>query len=168
MTWLDRLENSYDRLWVIPDYHLPQESAWERPLRMNNFVLIDDRVSGPNNQRIALYALAPAQNLTEAGVGTVFGDPTAPPPVTEANGWFRLNGYAVTPSVSPGDAILLALEWEDLKAVNNDYHVFVHLIDENNNKVAQRDGQPVQWLRPTSTWQPGEEARFPEALGSEI
>jgi hypothetical protein len=118
---------------------------------------MDDRVSGPNNQRMALYALAPAQRLTEAGLGTVFGDPKAQPPVTEQNGWFRLNGYAATTDTRPGDSILLALQWQSIHAVNNNYQVFVHLLDENNNKIAQRDGQPVQWLRPTSTWHAGEE-----------
>jgi hypothetical protein len=31
------------------------------------------------------------------------------------------------------------------------------LLDEQGNKLAQRDGQPVQWMRPTSTWQTGDE-----------
>jgi hypothetical protein len=44
-----------------------------------------------------------------------------------------------------------------LRPVTGNYQVFVHLLDAQGNKVAQRDGQPVQWLRPTSTWQPGEE-----------
>ncbi|MCB0160617.1 MAG: hypothetical protein KDD83_20940, partial [Caldilineaceae bacterium] len=44
-----------------------------------------------------------------------------------------------------------------LQPVDYDYQVFVHLLDAQGHKVAQRDGQPVQWLRPTSTWQPGEE-----------
>ena len=38
-----------------------------------------------------------------------------------------------------------------------DYQVFVHLLNPAEEKLAQRDGQPVLWLRPTSTWQPGEE-----------
>ena len=29
-------------------------------------------------------------------------------------------------------------------------------MNADNEKLAQRDGQPVQWMRPTSTWQPGE------------
>ena len=92
----------------------------------------------------------------ESGLGTVFGDPATPPPVTEANGWFRLDGYAVTDETRPGGAILLTLLWQDLAAVDENYQVFVHLLDNQGNKIAQADGQPVQWLRPTSTWQPGE------------
>jgi hypothetical protein len=154
--WLGRLRGRYDRLWVLPDGMPPEQSGWERALRGSDFLLLNDRVSGEGDQRLGLFALAPAQVLTEAGLGTVFGDPSAPPPVTEANGWFRLDGYAVTGETRPGDAILVTLLWQDLAAVDENYQVFVHLLDEQGNKIAQADGQPVQWLRPTSTWQPGE------------
>jgi hypothetical protein len=95
--------------------------------------------------------------MVEAGIGTVFGDPARQEPITPANGWFRLDGYAVTPETQPGDAILLTLLWRSLAEVDENYQVFVHLLDEQGTKIAQADGQPVQWLRPTSTWQPGEQ-----------
>jgi hypothetical protein len=57
----------------------------------------------------------------------------------------------------PGNAIALELRWQSIRPVAQDYHVFVHLLDSRGEKVAQRDGQPVQWLRPISSWQPGEE-----------
>jgi hypothetical protein len=154
--WLSRLRDRYARLWVLPDASAPEQSGWERALRGSDFLLANDRVSGEGDQRLALFALAPAQELEEAGLGTVFGDPAAPPPVTEANGWFRLDGYAVTAVTQPGDAILLTLQWQSLASVSEDYQVFVHLLDRDGNKIAQADGQPVQWLRPTSTWRPGE------------
>jgi hypothetical protein len=155
--WLERMRGTANRLWVIPDYRPPDESGWERQLRTDDFLLLDDRVSGPGNQRIALYALAAGQQLDEAGLGTVFGDPGAATPVTEESGWFRLNGYALTPESTPGGVMLVTLLWESLRPVDANYQVFVHLLDAQGNKVAQRDGQPVQWLRPTSTWLPGEE-----------
>ena len=142
---------------MIPDNALPEQSGWERTLRGSDFLLSNDRVASEGNQRLALFALAPAQRMVEAGIGTVFGDPAAPPPVTEANGWFRLDGYAVTAQTRPGDAILLTLLWRSLAPVDENYQVFVHLLDEQGTKIAQADGQPVQWLRPTSTWQAGEQ-----------
>ena len=141
----------------MPNYLPPEQSGWERPLRTQDFLLSDDRVSGEGNQRVALYALLPHAEMVESGLGTVFGDPAAPPPVTEANGWIRLKGYAITPTATRDGQILLTLLWESLQPVATDYQVFVHLLDASGNKLAQRDGQPVQWMRPTSTWQPGEE-----------
>ena len=155
--WLARLEQRYDRLWVLPNDLPPEQSGWERLLRMQNFLLSEDRVSGENNQRVALYALSSRAVMVESGLGTVFGDPTASLPVTDANGWIRLKGYAVTPAVQRHGQLLLTLLWESLQPVTTDYQVFVHLLDASGNKLAQRDGQPVQWMRPTSTWQPGEE-----------
>ena len=154
--WLAQIQGTYARLWVAPDYRPADQSAWERTLRTEDFLLQDDRISGPSDQRLSLYALAPAQNLTEFGLGTVFGDPHAEAPVTADNGWFRLAGYALPASVQPGDALALSLLWESLQPVDYNYQVFVHFLDRDDNKVAQRDGQPVQWLRPTSTWQAGE------------
>lgn len=154
--WLERIRGKANRLWVIPDDRPPDDSGWERALRTDDFLLVDDRISGRGNQRIALYALAEGHHLDEAGLGAVFGDPGAATPVTEENGWFRLNGYALTSESTPGGVILVTLLWESLRPVDANYQVFVHLLDGRGNKVAQRDGQPVQWLRPTSTWLPGE------------
>jgi hypothetical protein len=36
------------------------------------------------------------------------------------------------------------------------YHVFVHLVDESGNILAQSDGVPANWTRPTTGWLPGE------------
>jgi hypothetical protein len=152
---LARLRTQYARLWTIPNYLPPDQSGWERALRSEDFLLSDDRITGPSQQRLALYALAPAAELVESGVGTLFGDPAAQP-INESNGWIRLNGYALTPAAAPGGQVLLTLLWQSLQPVGTDYQVFVHLLDAQGNKLLQRDGQPVVWLRPTSTWQPGE------------
>lgn len=36
------------------------------------------------------------------------------------------------------------------------YHVFVHLVDEAGNILAQSDAVPAGWTRPTTGWLPGE------------
>ncbi len=36
------------------------------------------------------------------------------------------------------------------------YHVFVHLIDDAGNILAQSDAIPANWTRPTTGWLPGE------------
>lgn len=156
--WLARLETRYRRLWTIPDATPPEQSGWERALRTDAFLLQESRVPDSDGLRLALYATAQAATLTESGLGAIFGDPTrAESGVNETNGWIRLNGYGLTMESRPGEAILLALRWQSLRPVSENYHVFVHLLDAHGDRVAQRDGQPVQWMRPTSSWQPGEE-----------
>lgn len=142
---LDDLLQRYHRLWVLPDFAPPERSAWERALRGTVFLLADSAIP-PDDRRLVLYAAAQEQPLTERGVGIRFGDPA----------WVRLNGYGLPKEVAPGRALLVALEWESLRPVTKEYRVFVHLLDADGTKLAQRDGQPVLWLRPTSGWQVGE------------
>lgn len=145
------------RLWVIPDGTPANDSPWELALRSDHYLLNELRPTGADGPRLALYALAGVQPQGETGLGTLFADPAlAGQTIDATNAWFRLAGYRLTPSAQAGHELLLALRWESLQAVETDYHVFVHLLDDRGEKVAQRDGQPVQWLRPTSTWQPGE------------
>ncbi len=156
--WLARLTADYRRIWVVPDYAPAQESGWERALRADGFLLLDERPLGQAGRRVALYALASADPLAETGVGTFFGAPGQPAGRSlESDGWARLSGYAVTTQAQAGGEILLALRWESLRAVDQDFNVFVHLLNAQGETVAQRDGQPVLWQRPTSAWQPGEE-----------
>jgi hypothetical protein len=155
--WLDRIRRDYGRLWLLPNAGLPEESGWERTLRFEDFLLVDTLMAEPDGQRLALYALSPSRTLQVSGLGTVFGDPAlVETGIDDANGWFRLDGYALTPETAPGGELLVALRWEALQPVDYNYQVFVHLLNANDEKLAQRDGQPVQWMRPTSAWQPGE------------
>lgn len=142
---LDDLLQRYHRLWVLPDFAPPEQSGWERALRSAVFLLADSTIP-PDGRRLVLYAAAQEQPLTERGVGIRFGAPA----------WVRLNGYGLPKQATPGGSLLVALEWESLRPVDKDYRVFVHLLDSGGTKLAQRDGQPVLWLRPTSGWQPGE------------
>lgn len=155
--WLTVLQRQYQRLWVISDDTPPEQSGWERPLRTENFLLQENRIPKTDNARLAVYNTAQSLALTEAGLGLIFGDPAVAGVITEADGWIRLQGYGFTPEVKAGEAIALVLRWQSLRPVNQDYHVFVHLLDSRGEKIDQRDGQPVQWMRPISSWQPGEE-----------
>ncbi|MBM4466003.1 MAG: phospholipid carrier-dependent glycosyltransferase, partial [Chloroflexi bacterium] len=58
--------------------------------------------------------------------------------------------------VKPGDSLQVTLYWQSLAEVNQDYSVFVHLLDENELIVTQRDMYPGQGLYPTSLWAAGE------------
>lgn len=64
--------------------------------------------------------------------------------------------YQVSRTVSPGEFLGLQLSWEALRPPDRDYKVFVHLLDQAGQVVAQRDSQPSDGFHPTSTWKPGE------------
>lgn len=154
-SWLARLAAGYRRLWVASG-DAAEQSGWERVLRRDGYLLLDTRPAGQESARLALYAVPSAQEKTQVGLGTVFGPPESAGHITPDNGWFRLEGYMLTEETHPGDILLLTLIWESLQPVDHDYQVFVHLLDPQGERIAQRDGQPVQWTRPTSTWQQGE------------
>ncbi len=59
--------------------------------------------------------------------------------------------------------LLLKVTWQPLRGFNQDWKVFVHLVDANDNVLAQYDGYPRSGDYPTSEWIPGEliEDRYP-------
>lgn len=60
-------------------------------------------------------------------------------------------------TVKPGESLPLTLYWRGLQPVETDYSVFIHLIDQNNLIVAQRDLFHGRGLFPTSQWRPGQQ-----------
>jgi len=68
-----------------------------------------------------------------------------------------LAGYSlVDEKVAPGRVLRLTLFWECGDALEEDYKVFVHLVDEEGQIIGQRDSEPVGGSRPTTTWVQGE------------
>jgi len=87
----------------------------------------------------------------------------APPSATERielpldNG-IVLEGYRLgNRSVRAGETVALTLVWRaDGGATTSPWKVFTHLLDARPKVVAQRDAEPADNLRPTTTWAPGE------------
>ena len=50
----------------------------------------------------------------------------------------------------------MTLYWQPLAEMDQDYTVFVHLVDQTGRIYSQHDGQPVAGLYPTSKWKEGE------------
>jgi len=72
----------------------------------------------------------------------------------------QLLGY----DFSAGPTLALTLYWQSLAPVTEGYDVFVHVLDENGQVVAQVDQEPVAILAPTHRWQPGDIIRDPYSL----
>jgi hypothetical protein len=68
----------------------------------------------------------------------------------------RLVGYTVDDEVTAGGRLEVALEWQALQSMAKDYTVFVHLVGDAPEPVAQGDSPPQGGALPTSHWVPGE------------
>jgi hypothetical protein len=59
-------------------------------------------------------------------------------------------------SLSPGAEFDVVLYWEALRPPEDDYVVFVHLLDADGQLVASHDGPPLDGRYPTTAWLPGD------------
>ena len=73
----------------------------------------------------------------------------------------QLMGYDFNPHPIDDHMLTLTLYWQSLAAVSESYDVFVHVLTEEGNIVAQGDQQPVGALAPTDRWQAGDIIRDP-------
>lgn len=80
-----------------------------------------------------------------------------PQPV-EATFGDRINlvSFAATDSLTSGQTLDVRLYWKALQPLEEDYIVFVHLLDASGELVAGHDGPPRGGESPTSTWLPGD------------
>lgn len=78
-------------------------------------------------------------------------------------GVMKLRGYdlPISNNLIPGDALTVTLYWQSLtkmkaEVLAKDYAVFVHLLDENDLILAQRNTLPGLGSFPTTLWQAGD------------
>jgi hypothetical protein len=72
----------------------------------------------------------------------------------------RLTGYTLSSpldDLSSEDELTVTLIWEAVNPPPEDYTIFVHLLDEDGNLIAQQDAQPLDGIYPTGTWAAGEQ-----------
>src|SRR5437870_482292 len=68
-----------------------------------------------------------------------------------------LEGYRLgSRSLKPGETLALTLLWRADGPTTDRWKVFTHLLDGASLVVAQRDAEPADNLRPTTSWKPGE------------
>jgi uncharacterized membrane protein len=95
-------------------------------------------------------------NIT-AGAATA---PVTPPgiPLGDQLGFgIVLDGIDLSATqIQPSETLRATLHWRDLGPVDDDYTVFVHVLDASEKVVAQQDQQPLAGARPTSSWFAGD------------
>jgi hypothetical protein len=134
----------YRRIWLVEHGN----SAEYDPERKANAWLAANGSfatfqSYPGSQ-LSLYVLGAPETATNA-LDEQLGDA------------IRLTGYSFeTTQLQAGQPLLLTLFWKTDTPVDSDYTVFVHLLDDSGQLVAQTDGQPGGGSHPTSSWQTGE------------
>ena len=151
---LAKTVEKHPRVWWLPNWLPSEEIGIERWLMSHGF-RVQESTFG--EQRLALFYF-PAQPLVEAGGGATFGDV------------IHLEYAAIASTAQPGGVLPVALHWKAKQPVQEDYHVFIHLLDAKGYRVAQSDNQPALWTRPTSGWTPGElvEDRHALALPTDL
>jgi hypothetical protein len=68
-----------------------------------------------------------------------------------------LIGYDLEPDTpSPGEELHVSLYWQVTEGLTEDYHSYVHLVDEEGDMLDQSDHEPGEIHYASSLWQPGE------------
>lgn len=128
--------------------------------------------SGLYTWRLSLYPSSnPASRLPESPVILGQLNIDAPerlwqaPPLQLAlnanlDGQARLLGANLEPAppapLAPSDALAVTLAWQAQAEMGVSYRVFLHLLGPDGELLTQSDGEPANWLRPTTGWAPGE------------
>jgi hypothetical protein len=74
----------------------------------------------------------------------------------------ELIGYDLSATgLKAGETITVTLDWSSSGPLDDDYTIFLHLVDMAGEVIAQGDGPPRGGRYPTSVWAPGE--RFTDA-----
>jgi len=110
---------------------------------------------------LPIYRGGDASPLDRALLGYVAvpweGEMGAAQPVDTSFGdRIRLLSFEVVDSLSPGAEFDVTLYWEARQPPEDDYIVFVHLLDADGQLAASHDGPPMGGRYPTSAWLPGD------------
>jgi len=142
--WLEPLRPSHRRLFAL--YWGVEEADPARAVEgwlTTHAYPARDRWYGA--VRVAVYGLAPLPAEPAVALDARFGEA------------IRLRGYALGEGpFAPGDVVPVTLFWEAEAEVPERYKVFLHLLDEGGNLVAQTDSEPQGNLVPTDTWTPAQ------------
>jgi hypothetical protein len=142
---LDAIRSQYDRVWLVSWAMNEADpggviSDW---LATNGFQATHDWYG---SVQLALVGF-PSATATTSKVDAALD-----------NG-IVLDAYRIgSRTLQPGGTLELTLVWRDAQGPTADrWKVFTHLLDANSKVVAQRDAEPGDGLRPTTSWTRGEQ-----------
>lgn len=145
---LQPIAAQHDRLYAIfwGEAQRDPERLVERWLDEHAFKATDEWVG---DVRFVMYAVPPkTATVMETAVHLKFDD------------HITLLGYTLNDTLfRPGEIVQLTLFWQTDRPLEQRYKVFLHLYDENNQIIAQRDSEPGGGLALTPTWPVNETVR---------
>ncbi len=146
---------------MVPTDLWQSGQVWRDPYR----IPIAENARAPSRLRVEVGLYDP-QTKSTLGMVQVGEAKLAPPEsaseidhslnVKLADG-MTLQGYNLAPrEVSAGESLTVTLHWKVRAAPSEDYQVFVHLLGDGPEPLAQGDGPPLGGDYPTSLWAAGE------------
>ncbi len=82
--------------------------------------------------------------------------PTRPHIAVFGNNEIALLDYRIVGPLRHGATVRIEAKWQALRAIDRDYTVFVHAVDETGKTWAQKDSKPQGGALPTIKWIPGQ------------
>ncbi len=135
----------HDRLWIVLYRGLAGQNGHLRGWMDSNFYPAHAQW-GQEEVFYGLYGVARDPLLPSDTAGARWGDVV-------------LEDARLSKAVSPGAIVPVALTWRAKAPVLRNYKVFVHAIRPDGSMAAQHDAQPLNDLRPMTTWPVGEAVR---------
>ncbi len=129
---------------------------------VHSLTLADDLGPAPYAIEVGLYTLNP--ELTHLGQPQIVGytgaaraSDTLPDDLAPNQGFTLSDEVALLGHrmQQDGGALDVQLFWQALRMPDHDYTVFLHILDETGNIIAQQDRQPTGGETPTGSWPPG-------------
>ena len=153
---LAQLMDEYDRAWFVPYNHSVWDAENVVPRWLDYHMLHEQEVQ---LDRLTLQAFRPerSRNAVMRPLDIAYGNV-----IRLDSAYMIVDGRPVDLSEQPlvienGSLLKVSLLWTAEEKLDQDYTVFVHLLDENGNLLAQHDGIPLFGTRPTYTWLEGEQ-----------
>jgi hypothetical protein len=154
------------RVQIPPTAYTPNQATWAVGLYGGLSRLHSGPIDG-ERQPVRLASDVPPSNSSDDvvytdGTALRFGNVTVEPPPdalpnaldVQFEDGIRLVGYSLSRRVlRPGDTLDVTLYWQTNRALNQEYTVYVHLLDEALDGRGGYDAQPVP---PTTEWLSGE------------
>ena len=143
---LEQIATRHDKLYTV--FWATEESDPERVIEgwldEHAYKALDD---WRGNVRLVIYSLP--QDLSPAEIQH--------PVEAQLGDQIALLGYTLqNDTLRVGDVMQITLFWKALQPIQERYSVFVHLLDEDNHIIGQRDAEPGGGVHLTSTWKEGE------------